>query len=65
MGQTVGLQSSHPPASKAGNEYVNYAAIPRGNGLQTHNIRGNLVNASEILRGHCKMKLYFSRTKMI
>jgi hypothetical protein len=23
------------------------------------------VNASEILRGHCKMKLYFSRTKMI
>jgi len=65
VGQTVGVQSSHPPASKAGNAYVNYADVPPGNGLQPHNVRGNLVNQSEFLRGHCKIKLYFLRTKMI
>ena len=65
MGQTVGVQSSHPPASKAGNEYVNYAAVPWVNGLQSHNICGNLVKESEFLHGHCKIKLYFLRTKII
>jgi len=65
VGQTIGVQSSHLPASKAGNEYVTYAAVPRGNDLQTHSVCDNLVNESEFLRGHCKIKLYFLRTKMI
>jgi len=65
MGQTVGVKYSHPPASKTGNEYVNYAAVPRGSGLQTHNVCGNLENESKFLRGHCKIKLYFLCTNMI
>lgn len=60
VGQTVGVQSGHPPVSKAGNEYANYAALPRGNDLQTHNVCGNLVDESEFLRGHRKIKLYFA-----